>query len=145
MSVLVRNAVFDIMKGDSVLSGLGYTEPNLYPNYSPDTPAGRRFAIIRWGATSPGVGRANTGDLQIWFYDRDPDYAAIEDALYRIKPVDRGGSGLLDSLLGARLSVGERTGAVLGMDWEGESPDLFDDAYVAYVRNTSFRVTASGN
>lgn len=140
--VAVRETIFEVLAADPILNGLGYTEETIYPAYSPDSPQSRRFLIIRWGATTPGIGRANTCDMSLWVYDRDASYDAIERALMRIRPAEKGGAGILDTLVGARLAAG---GAVLGIDWSGASLDLFDDAYIAYTRNETYRLTASGN
>ena len=141
-SVLVRTTVYDLIVASPALHTAGFAADAVYPNYGPVSPPQRRFIVIRWGGTAPGVGRANSTDMALWFYDRDQDWAAIQAAIRICRPVDKGGDGLLDTLPGARMSATE---AILGLDWTGGSTDLFDDVYEANTRNEAYRVTASGN
>jgi len=142
-SVAVRRAVYDLLVADAALIALGFTSNTIYPNWGPDSPMAQRFMVLRWGATTRGVGRANSAEFTPWVYDRDQDFAAIAGALDRMRPAELGGDGLLDTLVGARLGVGPD--GILGIDWQGASTDLYDDGYRANVRNETYNITASGN
>lgn len=139
--VAIRKAFYDLLAGSAALAALGFPAGSLYPNYGPDSPPQRQFMVLRWGATTVGVGTANSTDLTLWTYDRDQDWTKIQSALMLLRSTDRGGGGLLDTLLGVRLPVG----SVLGIDWTGSSTDLFDDVYEANVRSDTYRITATGN
>jgi hypothetical protein len=135
----LRTFIYNILGSAPSLSPLGLTSANLYPNYSatPNAPTQDLFGVLRWGATEVGVGPVRTVNLSLWVYNRHPDYAPIQSVLMAVRAV-------LDSLVGQPASVAG--GAwVLGVDWAGASEDLFDDGYNAYVRNESYRITASGN
>jgi hypothetical protein len=134
-SVGVRQAVYGVLAGDTVLAGLGYGPAGIYPNFSPDTPAERLFIVLRWGPITPGVGGAHSGDLGVWAYNRDEDYGPIEAALQRVRV-------LLEPFPGTRIPSG---GAFLGVDWGGTGADLFDDAYQAWTRPENYTITESGN
>jgi len=135
MSAL-RQMVYAMMTNSFVLSGLGYAA-HVYPAYSPDSPVEDRFLVLRWGGTSRGIGAANPVILNSWVYNREPDYGPIGDALAEIR-------ALVESLPAVRLQDGSGN-AVLGVFWEGESGDLYDPAYRAYMRNSSHTITASGS
>jgi hypothetical protein len=131
----LRELVWETVRNAAGLAALGYVPEAVLPNYSPDSPAFDRFIVLRWGPGTPGIAPAHTVDLQLWVYDRQPDYGAISDALRLLRPL------LLD-LPGTRLPEGR---GILGCDWGPSSADLYDDAYNAYVRSESYALTASGN
>lgn len=134
-SVGVRQAVYGALAGDTQLVAAGYGPDSIYPNFAPDSPAERRFIVLRWGPITPGVGGAHSGDLGVWAYNRDEDYAPIEAALQRVR-------ALLAPFPGTRIPSG---GAFLGVDWGGTGADLYDDAYQAWTRPENYTITASGN
>lgn len=134
----LRVLVYNTLKDDPQMNILGINEQSLYPVYSRDsTPEGIEgpvFAILRWGVSEVGVGRAIPVTLDLWVYNKDPDYGPIMDILKR-------GRDLMDGLVNAQTA----DGWVLGVNWQGGSIDLFDDLYAAYTRNESYRIAASGN
>jgi len=134
-STTLRQAVFALYVASPVLTGLGFDENTISPNFSVDGPAGERFLVIRWGTTNRGIGRVNRVRLQCWVYNRQPDYVPIVNAILEIRT-------RLPSLAGVRMSPTE---AVLSVDYEGDSDDLYDDGYRAYTRWTSHTITASGS
>jgi hypothetical protein len=134
-SPALRQAVFSLYLASPALAGLGFNEGNIYPNFTPDGPAGDRFMVLRWGTTTVGVGRANRIRLSCWVYNRQPDYRPIANALLEIRE-------RLLTLIAVRLSPTE---AILGVTYEGDSDDLYDDGYRAYTRWTSHTITASGS
>lgn len=134
-STTLRQAVFAQYTNSPVLEGLGLTEETIYPNFSPDAPQGDRFLVLRWGVTNKGIGPVNRVRLGCWVYNRQPDYGPIADALKEIR-------ALLPALAGVKMSPTE---AILSVDYEGDSEDLYDDGYRAYTRWTSHTITASGS
>jgi hypothetical protein len=135
-SAALRKAVYGILVASAPLAALGYDEPNIFPIYAPDSPDSRRWMVLRWGAVSRGIGPANKEALTVWIYNREPDYDPIIAAIKEIK-------ALLPTLVAQRFTDG--SGAVLGADWQGDTDDSYDDAYRAYMRNTAWQLTASGN
>lgn len=135
-SVALRDLVYRSLSTSAALGLTGLTPGGIYPAMTPDSPAERIFMVLRWGPTSPGIGAANSGDLSVWAYDREERYDRVEEVLKATRPI-------LLGLEAAVLPAG--AGAVLGVRWEGAGPDLYDDAYVAWTRYESYRVTASGN
>jgi hypothetical protein len=137
----LRSIVLDRLAADSEMNGFGYDSASLYAQFSRDaTPEyieGRRFGILKWGTTERGVGRVNSTTLEIWLYDKDPDYSAIGSALLRARI-------LLDALPGVQLDAAENAWC-LDARWEGASPDGYDDMYKAVLRSESYTITASGN
>lgn len=134
----LRNLVYGTMKDDPQLNILGIDEQSLYPVYSRDsTPEGVEgpvFAILRWGPSEVGVGTAIPVTLDLWVYNKSPDYGPVMDILKRTRAI-------MDALINAQTT----DGWVLGVNWQGGSLDLFDDLYGAYARNESYRIVASGN
>lgn len=132
----LRTETWGLLKADSGLIALGYLEEGVYSGYGGDSPPQRLFMILRWGSTGRGVGPANSVALDIWVYNREPDYGPVVDAIARIKE-------LLPTLIAKRFADG--SGGVLGADWQGDGDDSYDDAYKAFMRRTSWLMTAGGN
>lgn len=132
----VRTAVYDTLRNAPSLVALGLATANLYPNYTGqlNAPTLERWAVLRWGGTTPGVGPANLVDLGLWAYCRQPDYGWISDVLKAARPV-------LEAMIGGQAG----SGWFIGVQWVGASADLFDDGYTAYTRNETYRITASGS
>lgn len=137
----LRNFVYDLAISRPALVALGLSAANVYPVYSRDsTPAaieGDRFLILRWGPAEPGVGPVVPVGLDIWAYDRSPEYSWIMDILRAFRPA-------LEESVGAPLSEA-RADWMNGVNWQGSTPDLFDDMYNAYTRSESYRLVASGS
>jgi hypothetical protein len=134
----LRNLVYNSLLADPALIALDVSADNLHPNYSRDSPPvvteGRRFLVLRWNNSEPGMGRATPHLVALWAYDRDPDYSWISDVLYAAR-----------STMGALLSQSHAPdGWVIGGEWLGGSPDLNDDVYKAYTRNEEWRLVATG-
>lgn len=134
-SKTLRQAIFARFLASPALAALGLTNETIYPNFSPDGPTSERFLVMRWGVTTKGIGRVNHVSLGCWAYNRQPDYAPIADALAEIRAI-------LLTFPGVVMSPTE---AVLGVSYDGDSDDLYDDGYRAYTRWTSHTITASGS
>lgn len=134
-SPVLRQFVFSHYVNSPVLAALGLNEETISPNFSPDGPNGDRFLVLRWGTTTRGIGPVNRVRLSCWVYNRQPDYAPIASALLEIRRI-------LPALAGNVMSPAE---AILSVDYEGDSDDLYDDGYRAYTRWTSHTITASGS
>jgi hypothetical protein len=140
----LRQLVLDTIRLDPAMNNLGIDDQSTYPIYVRDsTPIqveGNTFLIIRWGASEPGIGASIPCEMSLWAYCRNPDYNVLMDILRR-------GRVLMEGLIAQRTfdATGAVDGAISGVDWQGGSPDLFDDLYGAYTRNESYRIVASGN
>lgn len=134
-STVLRQAIYALIKDDVQMIALGFNEDNVYPNFSPDAPAGERFLVLRWGTVARGIGGVNRIRFQAWAYNRVPDYAPISDALFRLR-------ALLPTMIATVMAPGQ---AVVSVDYEGDSDDLFDDAYRAYTKWCEHTITASGS
>ena len=131
----LRQSVFGLLTASPVLASLGYGEGSISPTFTPDGPPGDRFMVLRWGITSRGIFPVNRVRLAVWAYNRQPDFGPIADALLEVRR-------RLPTLGGVVMAPGE---AVLSVDYEGDSDDLYDDGYRAHVRWTSHTITASGS
>lgn len=130
----LREWVFDLLKVDPTLNDAGITEQTLYPNYSPDQAraSDRRFLVLRWSETTPFM-RTQTGRvrLELWAYDREPDFGGIETILRRSRE-------LILPVAGLRLSGGT---SIVEVEDNGEGPDFWDDGYNASARNWNCTIT----
>lgn len=130
----LRNTVFDLLAADSGLNAAQISLGNLYPS-APDTPGDRIWAVTKWMEAGAGMGPVNTAILQLWVYDRDGGYGRIGSALLA-------GRAALNSLPSTELN--DSTGWVSAVEWQGSSPDLWDDIYAAATRWESYRIVSSG-
>jgi len=134
----IRNLVYDALRTDATLNGLGINAGTLYPNFTPDSPSADKliFAVIRWGTADAPPGRdttARTVAVTIWVYDRSRSFGNIEPILQRVRTVLRGLEG-----------AAHTGGAVLGVTYDFSSEDLYDTDYDAVVRNETYSIAASG-
>lgn len=134
-SGVLRQFVYARFTASSVLASLKLTEAVIFPNWAPDAVDADMFLVMRWGITSRGYGRVNHCDLGCWVYNRQPDYGPIADALAEIKII-------LPTMIANKMNANE---AILGVGYNGDSDDLYDDGYRAYTRWTSHTITASGS
>lgn len=134
-SEVLRQAVYALLKAAPGLEAAGYPEESVSPNFTVDGPEGDRFLVLRWGTTTRGIGAVNQVRLQVWVYNRQPDYLPIVQALKVVKAA-------LPTLAGVRMAAGE---SVLAVEYGGDSDDLFDDGYQCYTRWCSHTITASGS
>lgn len=131
----LRNTVYDLLRLDTAMNGFGFGPDNVYPNYGAvDPPQYERFLIIRWGARAPGMAGVHPVDVSLWFYELDPDYTNINNAIKRCR-------SLIPGLISSSTGDG---GWIVGVEDTGDSPDFFDDAWKRYTRNGTYRITASG-
>lgn len=134
-SRVLRQYVYGLLVAAPGLEEAGYEPGSISPNFTPDAPEGERFLVLRWGVTSPGIGRVNHVTLSVWAYNRQADYGPISDVLKLVK-------AQLETLPGAVMAPGE---SVLAVRSGGDSDDLYDDGYRAYTRWCSHTITASGS
>jgi hypothetical protein len=132
----VRDLIFDELKVDSVLNGLGFTQANMFNANDADTPNVRPFMVFRWGATSRGMDVMRRRILQVWVHDSPSDYSTIDKALERVRDV-------LGSLYG--VNVDATTKWVAQIDWELDSDDLSDDIQNTVTRYSQFTVIGSAS
>lgn len=132
----LRQAVWTLLGGSTALTEAGYPQDAIYPNFAPDAPTQQRFCVLRWSTVARGIGPVNPASLTVWFYNREPDFAPIMDAIMETRRI-------LPTLEAERLPDG--VSAVLGVSWQGDTDDAYDDVYRAWVRTTSHLIVASGN
>lgn len=133
-----RSYIYQLLKTDAhstapgSLGLIGLDPDNIYAA-GVDEPRGRRFLIMRYGERTPGVGLSNRTELVVWAYDRDKDHDYVEAMLVRVRT-------LLEGIEAQQTAEGWIT----SIQWTGNSPDLFDDAYRAVGINSGYQVIASG-
>jgi hypothetical protein len=140
----VRAFVYSLVANDIELNQLGYSGDNGYSGWSPESPPGDLFWVLRWGQESAGVagargrGKVTARTVALWAYDRQENFDRINACLKRWQD-------LLDALEATRTGGGSTDGWVTSTAWEGDSDDAFDDIYNAQVRSSSYTIIASGD
>lgn len=133
----IRQYIFELLKNDPTLNGLGIDGNTLFNSYAPDSPAASgRWVVLRWGEEEAPLGRdtdLRRKPLTVWAYDVEPDYSAVLDILKRAR-------ALIYPLKG--VNVGN--GWISEVGDNGTSADLFDPTYNAVTKNRSFSFAASG-
>jgi hypothetical protein len=127
--------VYALLAATPGLAEAGYDPESIQPNFTPDGPSGDRFLVLRWGTTTVGIAPVHQVRLQVWAYNRQPDFAPISSALKLIRTQ-------LATLESVVMAPGE---SVLAVRFEGDSDDLYDDGYRAHTRWCSHLITASGS
>lgn len=131
----MRSLIFGTLTTDPVLNGLGITSANSFA-VDVDTPEGRPFLQLRWGANAIGLGktRVTRRTLTIWVHDEPGDYSVkIDPIILRLR-----------ELLPALEGVSNGLGHVVSIEWTGDSEDLADDGHGTITRNASFSLVGSG-
>jgi hypothetical protein len=132
----LRSTVLSLLTADESLAALGIPETAWYGTFSAQVSATDRcFGILHWTEKSVGMGAVFRQGLEVWLYDREPNFDRIEPILARVKEI-------LEPLAGYAT---DGTGWITTVEWQGDSPDLDDDVYSAVTRNSAYRITASGN
>lgn len=121
----MRNAVYTLLEGLEEVERI-HAAPGL------DTPAERKFLVLRWMEKSSQFGLVGTQDLQVWVHSKDADFYWINLTLNRIKlrmteaTHRRGSDGILSQA-----------------KWTGDSSDARDDGFRTYTRYAGFRCNGS--
>lgn len=92
------------------------------------------FAVIRWGTVTRTATPAVRRELTLWVYDRPGSYLA------NIEPALKAARAVMDSLPGRAHGDGH----IIGVDWLGDSADLYDDIYQCAMRNGTWEVVGTG-
>ena len=134
----VRQVVYDILRADPLLNGLGINSDSVFTSFSVDSPASRleRWLMIRWGVAEAPVGRDTSTrpvSMALWAYNRQRDYGPIQQILWRCRD-------LLLPVANVPLPSG---GYLVAADWSFSSEDLYDDVYQAIMRGETYRVIAT--
>jgi hypothetical protein len=135
MTTNLRDRVYDALTSDPTLIALGLTTDTLYPAGT-DTIQAETFAVMRWGVTEVGPGNdsdARVENMNLWAYNRAGNYTPITGIL-------RAARSVLLGLAGTPINPGW----IIGLNWNGDSTDLFDDGYKAWTRNSAYRIAATG-
>lgn len=140
----VRGLLYRLLGDDPELIALGLAPGALYANGAPDTPQQRFFCVLHWGPEVVGVpaqrgpGRVTDRELSAWFYDKEPDYTAINKAIRRW-------CVLLDALEAIRTGDTATDGWITQCEWSGDGDDSYDETYEAWYRTSTYRIIASGD
>lgn len=132
----IRSFVYGLVTSDPTMNGYGINADTVWANGAPDSPQSEVFGILRWGLESnQGVGRQAKGhDVALWVYDSNADYTRIRQILKRWH-------ALVESIPGQFTT----DGWVLGITWEGDGRDDYDEVYARYMRDSNYTIVASGD
>ena len=119
-----------VVPEEGSLRALGFT--SVYGTNSVDTPEDQRFIIVRWLDHTQSFGLIGPRRVNIWFHDRDQDYARIDAAIAIVKGV-----------LGDAVHVTGVDGRTITQaDWRGDSQDLIDDGFKTQTRYSGYDVVS---
>jgi hypothetical protein len=133
----LRSTVFQALRDDTGLHGLGLSAGTVYLNNAVDSPVAERFMVLRWGGEQPVMGAQTSPmsrDLDLWVYDQDNTYEAVRAILKRAGAV-------LSSLTG--ISTG--SGWIIDCRWAGNGDDGWDDVYERVYRNATYTIVGTGD
>lgn len=117
-----RTWVYDRLDEDTNIAALVGDRIYSTLDGSPDE---RPFIVIRFSGSVPDVG--DFQDVAIWVHDDPGSYVRIDTLL-----------GLIRTKLVGPVAQQDAVAVV----WQGDSPDLADDARGTVVRTASFRMAA---
>jgi hypothetical protein len=140
--VSLRETVFSAIATDPALNALGISADNLWTVNAADdasAPEGSMpevFAILNWGLRVPLIGRSATSqEVSLWVYDAQKDYTRV------VNPAIKAWCDVCDAL----VSQPTGSGWILGANWQGDSADNWDDAWLRIVRDSSYTIITTGN
>jgi hypothetical protein len=130
----VRDHLARTIYTDAQLTADGVTRAGTFSG-DVDSPSMRPYLVLRWGETSPGVGRSlvRRRTLLIYVHDKPNDYTRIDRIIRRIREV-------FESMAGERTD----TGWITQIDWETDSGDLSDDTSRTIMRTSAFNIVGQG-
>lgn len=131
----VREAVTLRLTSDAGMNEDQITLDSTFLTHDKDTPQVRPLMVLRWQDTSPGMGRVNQRNLQVWVHDTPGDYTRIDRILKRVYV-------LLTTMFG--VNTGDADSWITQIDWKGDSDDLDDDEAVTFCRYSNYTITGSG-
>jgi hypothetical protein len=128
--------VFALLADDAVMNSLGINVDTLWNSQAPDSPPADRFGVLRWGTEVPSLlaaeKRVSDTDVTIWPYDKNLDYAVVD-------AINKRWCTLMESLRGQQVG----SLAVLGVRWNGDGEDSWDDVYERVFRTSSYIITTA--
>lgn len=128
----MRAIIFQAIINDVSLNAQGITDDSSFA-VDVDTPSNRPFLQLRWGRNDEGLDVATRRNLVVWVHDEPGDYSRIDTIIKRLRV-------LFPSLVPTVYAGG----ALMGVEWAGDSEDLTDDGHKTIARNTSFVLVGSG-
>lgn len=147
----VRELIYGLVSTDPELGLLGINGNTVFANGAPDSPPpdalGKSWAVLNWGQESTTLSRASengrarrvtTRDVSLWVYSRQDDYGDINTVVKRW-------CALMDTLEARSTGNGPYDGWVATTQWQGDSPDGWDDVYKANYRSSEYTIIASGD
>jgi hypothetical protein len=133
----MRAFVVAKLEADPILSTLIGGGDGLWSAPAADEKANKPFIVIRWGLINKGIGAVNRAEFTVWVHDMPADYDSV------VLPAQRRIRTLLTSVSAAKMTPPEE-GVVHSIDWQGDSPDLTDDAFGTITRNSAYMLVGSG-
>lgn len=115
-----RTWVYEHLKANTLLSDV--VGDRIYGELT-ETPAEKPFIVIRMNSIQPQIVVAATQDATVWIHDIG-GYTRIDELMSIVR----------DSLVGQVSGDG-----AVCCEWNGDSPDLADDARGTLVRNSVYR------
>lgn len=104
----------------------------VYGSYAADTPTEPQYIILIWGTETKAFGVVGDRILDVWVYDIDRDFTAI-DQMHR---------AIRKALTDAVHASGE-DGDLAAATWQGEGVDAYDPTYDRIVRNATYSTITS--
>lgn len=144
----LRQHMFDRIASDSVLNALGLNINTLWAGQAAGEAVlpvqeTRLFATLTWGLKNAslmgqrGALRSYEQMLDVYVYNRDPDFAPILAIMNRLQQ-------LCDEILAEKTGSAATDGWISCCEWGGESSDSYDEAYEARMRYASMNIVATG-
>lgn len=128
----VRDLVFYALTHDSTLNTLGINADHAWASGSVEGPQPAPFIVIRWGATTKGIGPINSAPVTVYVHDDIGDYGVINSILMRTREV-----------MIALAAKGYAANWIIDVSWSGDSGDLSDPDYKTLMRYAEFNVVAN--
>lgn len=136
MSERPRGAVYNLLTTDAALKavfGLVSIAPNIAPVNGLDNAVLTRrepFVLLKWNNAQKAFKNTGMSELEMWVYDFNQSYARIDRIIKRARGI----------LTEAMHVLGADGVTFTYAEWQGDTPDLYDDAYQANVKTATFLV-----
>jgi hypothetical protein len=128
--------VYSLLTTDTGLKavfGLASIASNIAPvNGLDDAVLTRRepFVLLKWNNAQKAFKNTGMSELEVWVYDFNPSYARIDRILESVRTI----------LTSAVHVLGADGVTFTYAEWSGDTPDLYDDAYQASLKTSTFLV-----
>lgn len=123
-----RQALYELVKQGLTSVAL---PDNVYQRSTKNTIEDQFFVLIEWGETNPRTGV----DVEVWVYDREPNYLRIDLALQGIKR----------RLKDVENYVGSDGSIVSAIHFDSYGSDMYSEDLKANSKYALFSVATQGN